>query len=66
MVEQSSAACAALQQAVKTLQAEGVEIVRGDAVKFAATTSAGFDVIFLDPLQQGSDRGAWSRCWQEC
>ena len=56
MVEQSSAACAALQQAVKTLQAEGVEIVRGDAVKFAATTSAGFDVIFLDPLQQGSDR----------
>lgn len=49
MVEQSSAACAALQQAVKTLQAEGVEIVRGDAVKFAATTSAGFDVIFLDP-----------------
>ncbi|MEZ5613295.1 MAG: 16S rRNA (guanine(966)-N(2))-methyltransferase RsmD [Rhodocyclaceae bacterium] len=49
MVEQSAAACAVLQQSAKTLLAEGVEIVRGDAVKFAQSTAASFDVIFLDP-----------------
>ena len=39
----------ALHKAAKTLQASQVEIVRGDAVRFAQTTPRSFDGVFLDP-----------------
>ena len=38
-----------LHKAAKTLQAAQVEIVRGDAVRFAQSTPQRFDGVFLDP-----------------
>ncbi len=49
LVEHNARAHAALQQAVKTLQASQVELVRGDAVKFLESAARRFDVVFLDP-----------------
>ncbi|THF61221.1 16S rRNA (guanine(966)-N(2))-methyltransferase RsmD [Pseudothauera rhizosphaerae] len=49
LVEHDPRAFAALQQAAKTLQAAQVELIRGDAVKFAASATDRFDVVFLDP-----------------
>jgi 16S rRNA (guanine966-N2)-methyltransferase len=52
MVERDPAAAAALRENAKTLAGSRVEIVRADALQFAATLRpAGerFDVIFLDP-----------------
>ena len=49
MVERDARALDALHKAAKTLQAAQVEIVRGDAVRFAQSTSQRFDGVFLDP-----------------
>ncbi len=49
LVERDPRALAALQQAKKTLQASQVEVIRGDALKFAQTTPHKFDVVLLDP-----------------
>ena len=49
LVERDARALDALHKAAKTLQASQVEIVRGDAVRFAQTTPRSFDGVFLDP-----------------
>ena len=49
LVERDARALDALHKAAKTLQASQVEIVRGDAVRFAETTPRRFDGVFLDP-----------------
>lgn len=49
MVERDPRALNALHNAAQTLQAAQVEIVRGDAVRFARTTLRSFDGVFLDP-----------------
>jgi 16S rRNA (guanine966-N2)-methyltransferase len=49
VVERDSRALDALHNTAKTLQASQVEIVRGDAVRFAQTTPRTFDGVFLDP-----------------
>ena len=49
LVERDPRALDALHKDAKTLQASQVEIVRGDAVRFAQTTPRSFDGVFLDP-----------------
>ena len=49
MVEQDAIAFAALQGNAKTLQAARVQLVRGDALKFAHSAGPSHDVVFLDP-----------------
>ena len=49
MVEQDAVAFAALQGNAKTLQAARVQLVRGDALKFARSAGPSHDVVFLDP-----------------
>ena len=49
IVEHAARAFAALRQATRALAAEQVEVIRGDAVRFAQTASERFDVVFLDP-----------------
>ncbi len=49
MVEQDAVAFAALQHNAKTLQAACVQLVRGDALKFARSAGPSWDVVFLDP-----------------
>ncbi len=49
LVERDPRALDALHKTAKTLQASQVEIVRGDAVRFAQTTPRQFDGVFLDP-----------------
>lgn len=49
LVERDPRALDALHKAAKTLQSSQVEIVRGDAVRFAQTTPRTFHGVFLDP-----------------
>lgn len=49
IVESDARALATLRESAKTLQAAQVEVIRGDALKFAQTTPDRFDVVFLDP-----------------
>lgn len=49
MVERNPIAHAALREAIKTLQAARVELIRGDAVEFARKRSRRYDLVFLDP-----------------
>jgi 16S rRNA (guanine966-N2)-methyltransferase len=50
LVENESKVVAALESNRTMLNAEGqLEIVRSDAVKFAASTAQRFDLLFLDP-----------------
>jgi 16S rRNA (guanine(966)-N(2))-methyltransferase RsmD len=49
LVERDTRAIDALHKAAKTLHASQVEIVRGDAVRFAETTPRSFNGVFLDP-----------------
>ena len=49
MVEQDAVAFGALQSNAKTLQAARVQLVRGDALKFAHSAGPSHDVVFLDP-----------------
>lgn len=50
MVEKAPKVLAALRENAKILRTEGkVEIVRGDALQYLASTQGKFDIIFLDP-----------------
>ena len=50
MVEKSPAVLASLRENAGILHAGSrVEIVRGDAIQYASSTQAKFDLIFLDP-----------------
>lgn len=49
MVESNSRVFSQLRQNVAALDAAQVELIRGDALKFAATLSQGFDLVMLDP-----------------
>ena len=54
LVERNPRAVAALHKSAKTLQASQVEIVCGDAVRFAQNAQRKFDGVFLDPpYEQG-------------
>ena len=48
MVESDRAVAKALRDNAKELEAEGAEIVQGDAMGFLATTREKFDVAFVD------------------
>jgi 16S rRNA (guanine(966)-N(2))-methyltransferase RsmD len=49
MIEQDPLAHSVLQNSAKTLKAECVQLVRGDALKFARSAGRTYDLIFLDP-----------------
>ena len=49
MIEYDPVAVAALQANAKTLQATRVQLVRGDALRFARSANQTFDVVFVDP-----------------
>lgn len=49
MVDREPAVTQALEQARRTLAADGVEVRREDALQYLAGTGERFDVIFLDP-----------------
>ncbi|MGL4408720.1 16S rRNA (guanine(966)-N(2))-methyltransferase RsmD [Zoogloea sp.] len=49
MIEQDALAYSVLQNSAKTLKAECVQLVRGDALKFARSAGRTYDLIFLDP-----------------
>jgi 16S rRNA (guanine966-N2)-methyltransferase len=50
MVEREPRVLAALRENAKTLQnPPGMEIIRGDALQYVASTKSKFDLIFLDP-----------------
>ena len=50
MVEPASKVIAALRENAKMLESPpGVEIIRGDALQYLASTKSKFDLIFLDP-----------------
>ena len=49
MVECNPRAFAVLQQHVQTLAATQMELVRGDALKFAARAALAYDLVLLDP-----------------
>ena len=49
LVEQAPAVAAALRDNAKNLAMDRVEVVRADALQFAASTRDRFDVILLDP-----------------
>ena len=49
MIEYDPVAVAALQANAKTLQATRVQLVRGDALRFAGSANQTFDVVFVDP-----------------
>ena len=49
LVELDPRAFAVLQQHLKALGATQVGVIRGDAVKFAASVRQAYDLVFLDP-----------------
>lgn len=49
LVEQNSAAFAALECNARRLGATQLELIRADAIKFAASAARRYDLIFLDP-----------------
>jgi 16S rRNA (guanine966-N2)-methyltransferase len=50
MVEPASKVIAALHENAKMLEnPPGMEIIRGDALQYLASTKSKFDLIFLDP-----------------
>jgi len=49
MIEYDPVAVAALQANAKTLHATRVQLVRGDALRFARSANQTFDVVFVDP-----------------
>jgi 16S rRNA (guanine966-N2)-methyltransferase len=54
LVEQAPAVVKALHRNATALAADRVEIVRADALQFAASATRRFDVVFVDPpYQQG-------------
>ena len=54
LVEQDQGACTVLRQNAQALGGPTLELVPADALKFANSTSRGYDLIFLDPpFRQG-------------
>lgn len=49
LVERDARAAAALRSTAQALDAAQVEVLRGDAVEFALSTTRTFDLVFLDP-----------------
>jgi 16S rRNA (guanine966-N2)-methyltransferase len=49
LVEQDQGAFAVLRQNAQTLGGEHLQLIRADAVKFAASAAQRYDLIFLDP-----------------
>ena len=49
MVERDPAVARALRDSARSLEAEGVEVVAGDALGFLASGAERFDVVFVDP-----------------
>jgi 16S rRNA (guanine966-N2)-methyltransferase len=49
MVEQDRVTAQALHASAQSLEAEHLEIVKSDALRFLASTSERFDVAFVDP-----------------
>jgi 16S rRNA (guanine966-N2)-methyltransferase len=49
MVESDRAVTAALRESAAALEAEGIDIVPGDALKYLERGGERFDVVFLDP-----------------
>ena len=49
MVERSRAGAAKLRENARRLQAQGLEIIQGQALDYARNCRERFDVIFLDP-----------------
>jgi len=49
MVESDRTVAAALRESAKLLEADGAEIVVGDAIAFLGRSGEPFDVVFLDP-----------------
>lgn len=49
LVERDARAAAALRSTTQALDAAQVEVLRGDAVEFALSTTRTFDLVFLDP-----------------
>ncbi|MFA7270846.1 MAG: 16S rRNA (guanine(966)-N(2))-methyltransferase RsmD [Sterolibacterium sp.] len=49
LVEQDQNAFAALRQNAQSLESDRLQLIRSDAVKFAASTTQRYDLIFLDP-----------------
>ena len=49
MVERDRSVARALAESARSLEAEGIEVVAGDALGFLAGTAERFDVVFVDP-----------------
>jgi len=49
LVERDPGAFAALQQNARQLGGEQLELIRADALKFAASAARRYDLVFLDP-----------------
>ena len=49
LVEQDQGAFAVLRQNAQALSSDRLQLIRADAVKFAAATAQRYDLIFLDP-----------------
>ncbi len=55
LVESNPRVCAVLKQQIATLGATQVELLRCDALKFAATVTQAYDLVVLDP--------PYDQCW---
>jgi 16S rRNA (guanine966-N2)-methyltransferase len=49
MVESDRAVARALRESAKTLEAEGLEVLDGDALAYLKRSTETFDVVFVDP-----------------
>jgi 16S rRNA (guanine966-N2)-methyltransferase len=49
MVERDRAVAKALRESAKLLEAEGLEVIEGDALAYLARSGESFDVVFVDP-----------------
>ena len=49
MVERDRTVARALRETAKTLEAEGLEVIEGDALAYLKRSGESFDVVFVDP-----------------
>lgn len=56
-VERAAVQSAFIKKVARELGDDNLRLVRGDALKFIATCSAGFDIIFADPPYDMKDFG---------